>query len=82
MQVGAPCGSRAQEGRVAFLPRHVAARVLAGRDVVAEAGAGAARPWLAHGLVCVGGGLILEEAARCQQRPLAPAGQWLGRQGA
>lgn len=46
------------------------------------AGAVAADPWLARGLTCAGGELILEEAARYQHRPFTPVAQWLERQGA
>ncbi|MCK9239086.1 NAD(P)-dependent oxidoreductase [Desulfocurvus sp.] len=46
------------------------------------AGAVAADPWLARGLTCAGGELLLEEAGRYQQRPFVPVAQWLERQGA
>jgi alanine dehydrogenase len=46
------------------------------------AAAVAADPWLARGLTCAGGELILEEAARYQHRPFTPVAQWLERQGA
>lgn len=40
-----------------------------------------ADPWLARGLTCVQGELLLEEAGRYQQRAFTPVGEWLERQG-
>jgi alanine dehydrogenase len=37
-------------------------------------------PWLARGLTCVDGELLLEEAARYQHRPFTPVAEWLVRQ--
>lgn len=37
-------------------------------------------PWLARGLTCVAGELILAEAARFQKRPYTPVEDWLPRQ--
>lgn len=40
-----------------------------------------ADPWLARGLTCAGGELLLEEAARYQHRSFMPVEDWLARQG-
>ncbi len=37
-------------------------------------------PWLARGLTCVAGELILAEAGRFQKRPYTPVEEWLARQ--
>jgi len=39
-----------------------------------------ADPWLARGLTCVNGELLLAEAGRLQQRPFTPVEEWLARQ--
>ncbi|NLI81406.1 MAG: alanine dehydrogenase [Deltaproteobacteria bacterium] len=38
-------------------------------------------PWLARGLTCAAGELILAEAGRFQKRPFTPVEDWLARQG-
>lgn len=40
-----------------------------------------ADPWLARGLTCVGGELLLAEAGSLQRRPFTPVADWLARQG-
>jgi alanine dehydrogenase len=57
----------------------IVARILAiaGKGVVAAAREDA---WLARGLTCVGGELLLEDAGRYQQREFTPVDVWLARQ--
>jgi alanine dehydrogenase len=38
-------------------------------------------PWLARGLTCANGELLLEEAARYQRRCFTPVEKWLEEQG-
>lgn len=50
-------------------------------DIAAKGPAGACKddPWIARGLTCADGELILEEAGRFQKRPHIPVAEWLAR---